>query len=168
MWKVCLFLPNFQHLFKLYSFLLNSICCLEFFQRALCSSCFLMHDMGSFFPLVVLRPTGKGKFTRKDCKFEARGQGPSNSARETHWGQSLSQSHVNFYVYSNGSPKIWQHLSIDCTFIKLPELKTGQFCGTTNQTETNEQYGHPQLDVGSAKRVINCGFLLVKSGRLVY
>ena len=29
-----------------------------------------MHDMGSFFPLVVLRPTGKGKFTRKDRKFE--------------------------------------------------------------------------------------------------
>ena len=25
--------------------------------------------------------------------------------------------------------------------------------------------GHPQLDVGSAKRVIICGFLLVKSGR---
>ena len=38
---------------------------------------------------------------------------------------------------------------------------------TSFQGEFREIYGDPQLDVGSAKRVINSGFLLVKSGRLV-
>ena len=89
-----------------------------------------MHDMGSFFPLVVLRPTGKGKFTRKDRKFERVGS-IKFCQGSTVGSKSFSESHVNFYVYSNGSPRIWQHLPIDCTFIRLPKnclnLKLGNF-----------------------------------------
>ena len=117
---------SFQIIFicsNINSFLLNSTCCLEFFQRAICSSCFLMHDMGSFFSSCCLETDGKGEvYTKRSQVREGR---VHQILLGKHSGVKVSLIWIFMYVYSNGS-QFGNILQLILPLLGYPpELKTG-------------------------------------------